>query len=599
VTDGLHAAEHLELVLGDPYDPQARMTATATLEDDERERFPERAYAQLQAWRFTQFFVPAESGGALTSFEEALMLLRIVSRRDLTCAIALGQTYLGAIPIWLSGDARQRRRAAALIDAGDAFAFALTERDHGSDVLANDVCAEPVPGGYRLRGEKWLINNGTRARALTVFARTGEPGPRGYSLFLVEIDGLAPNTYEHTPKIRTHGIRGADISGIRFDSAFVGADAMIGPVGGGLELALKGLMITRMMCAGFALGAADTALRLAVRFAAQRHLYGSTVAALADPRRTLAECFADLLGADVLACSAVRAAHVDPRSLSVNSAIVKFAVPSIVESLVDRCASVLGARSYVRDLLPWALFQKTTRDVRVVGLFDGSAGVNLHVIVTQLPHLARRLTRSQTNDGGSAARLETIFDERFALPPFDGSRIELSARGQDDVLAGLAGASAELAALARSDSTGGAAITTAAGIAADLSVATTALCAEVATFGTHAERMSAAAFACARRYCYLHAAAALVQRYLADRRRAEDPAAYVPALTPNVFVLALSGLAARAGCPPRALPESTYEEVAATAAKYDRLERLFSTTSIRIADAVAASGELHEAMTTV
>lgn len=590
MTERLHAAERLERALGDPADPQARMTAAAALDDDEREYFPERGYAALAAWRFKRFFVPVESGGALRSFEEALMLLRVVSRRDLTCAIALGQTYLGAIPVWLGGNERQRREAASMIDAGDPFAFALTERDHGSDVLANEVRAETVPGGYRLSGAKWLINNGTRARALTVFARTGEPGPRGFSLFFVDVAALPAHAYEHTPKIRTHGIRGADISGICFHSAFLSADALIGAPGSALELALKGLMITRMMCAGFALGAADTALRLALRFALQRRLYGTTVAALADPQRTLAECFADLIAADVLAGGAVRAAHVDPRSLSVYSAIVKVAVPAVAESIVERCATVLGARSYVRDSLPWSLLQKIERDVRVVGLFDGSAGVNLQVIVTQLPALARGLMRSGRGDGSPAERLRAIFDERAELPDFDGSRLELSARGRDDVLAGLPNAAQELAGIARSAGGDAPALAAAAAIAAGLVSVMAELCANVAEFDTLAKRVSAAAFACARRYCHLHAAAALVHKFLAGRGEST-------ALTPAVFLLGLSGLAGRAGWPHRSVPESTYAEVVATAAKYDRLQRLFSTTPIRIADAVPARGETHEAMT--
>ena len=54
-------------------------------------------------------------------------------------------------------------------------------------------------------GEKWLINNATRATAITVLGRTRPAGgPRGFSLLLLdeEIDG----TYELLPKIRTHKI---------------------------------------------------------------------------------------------------------------------------------------------------------------------------------------------------------------------------------------------------------------------------------------------------------------------------------------------------------------------------------------------------------
>jgi hypothetical protein len=236
------------------------------------------------------------------------------------------------------------------------------------------------------------------------------------------------------------------------------------------------------------------------------------------------------------------------------------------------------------------LFPKLARDVRVVGLFDGSSGVNLHLIATQLPALARRLSESRGPHGGCTARVRAIFDEKSPLPAFDGSRIELSVRGEDEVMAGFSAAAQQLAVIAESESANVTSLGPAAQIAAALVGASHELCTAVASFRTQAERVSAAAFACARRYCYLHAAAALVHKYLAERERV-DP------LTPAVFVIALSRLAARAGVVPHALPQTTYAEAADIAARYDRDQMLFSTMSIRIADASPAPGKLHEAIT--
>src|SRR6185295_12555479 len=148
------------------------------------------------------------------------------------------------------------RIVADIIKAGKQLAFALTEKAHGSDVLASDCQAVKVENGYLLSGEKWLINNGTRAAALTVFARTSPRQSQGeFSVFLVRKTILDDSSYSHMRKIRTHGIRGADISGIHFHEALIPGEALIGSKGGGLETALKGLMITRTLCAGFSIGA--------------------------------------------------------------------------------------------------------------------------------------------------------------------------------------------------------------------------------------------------------------------------------------------------------------------------------------------------------
>src|SRR5262249_37315528 len=153
---------------------------------------------------------------------------------------------------------------------------------------------------------------------LTVYAKTsGRGGPRGYSLFLVEKKDLSPVSYQHLPKVRTHGIRGADISGIRFEKSFVPEGALIGTVGGGLETTLKGFQVTRTLVAGLSLGAADTALRAAIAFALGRRLYGGCAADIPLVREQLAGAFIDLLVCECVALGSARALHAAPGQMSV------------------------------------------------------------------------------------------------------------------------------------------------------------------------------------------------------------------------------------------------------------------------------------------
>src|SRR5215207_8495396 len=132
-------AEELERYLGDPLDPERAFCFRRSVELDEAEEYPEEATRLLEEWGMSQYFIPEESGGKLRSYEEVLMLLRVVSRRDLTTAIGYGKTYLGAVAVWVGGTPQQRRRLARIISNGEQVALGLTERAHGSDLLSAEV----------------------------------------------------------------------------------------------------------------------------------------------------------------------------------------------------------------------------------------------------------------------------------------------------------------------------------------------------------------------------------------------------------------------------------------------------------------------------
>ena len=220
----IEPAQALQRAMGDPADDDEVLSYARSAELDASEVFPTAACARLDALGLPRHYVPARHGGALTSYEEVLHLMRVLARRDLTLAIAHGKTFLGAVGVWVAGRPDQQADLAADILAGARVCWGLTERAHGSDLLAGEVSAQRTPTGYRVDGEKWLINNATRGDLVCLLART-EPtgGPRGFSLLLVDKRQLAPDRYRCLPKVRTHGIRAADISGISFHDAEVPA----------------------------------------------------------------------------------------------------------------------------------------------------------------------------------------------------------------------------------------------------------------------------------------------------------------------------------------------------------------------------------------
>jgi alkylation response protein AidB-like acyl-CoA dehydrogenase len=439
-------AEALERDLGDPENPERVMSFKQVMDLDEREEFPHEIINWLYNWKLQHYYIPTECGGEFTNFDEFVAFVRVLSRRDQTAAIAF-TTMFWSYLVWMGGTEDQKRTLANFMkNENGAMCLAYSEREHGSDLLASDLRATPVAGGYLLNGEKWPINRATISGVSFVLAKTSEEGcARSLSLFMIEKSKLNSEHYYNLPKILTHGIRGSDMSGIGFNDCFVPETMRIGAEGAGLELALKGFQITRAMCAAFSQGAADTALRTTLKFALHRHLYGKTVFEMPHPRRVLVDAFLDILICDCATIGVARAFNVIPEQISVWSAVVKYFVTVTLEKMVTDVSVVLGARFYMREEHDFGIFQKILRDNSIISVFDGSTVVNLHALLLQM----RQLTKARMRNAGSVpsgllSRLETVFNLEHSLPTYDGDRLELVSRGGDDVLQGLGLALAQL-----------------------------------------------------------------------------------------------------------------------------------------------------------
>jgi alkylation response protein AidB-like acyl-CoA dehydrogenase len=426
--------ERLEAFLGDP-SADGTFSARRCAELDQAGEFPADIVQLLDEWGLHHYYVPVRFGGRLDDFVTAPQLIRAVARRDLTVAIAHGKTFLGGVSAWVAQDDAAAFALAGKVLGGYPVSWGLTERDHGSDLLSGEVTADAVTGGYRISGEKWLINNATRGRVVSVLARSKRAGgERGFDVFIVDKTELAPESFRCLPKVRTEGIRGADISGITFDQAMVGSAARLGKPGQGLELVLKGLQLTRTLCSGLSLGAGDHALRMAMSFATNRSLYGRPLTSLPRARRVLVDAYADHILNEVLALAGTRAIHTLTSDMSILSAVVKYLLPARTDKMITEIGRLLGVRSQLTE----SGFDKLSRDHRIVGIFDGNSTVNLHAIINSFPAIARR----DVDDVG------VTFDLAASLPAFDPAKLSLLARHGCRIVRTLPGSVVELAELA-------------------------------------------------------------------------------------------------------------------------------------------------------
>jgi alkylation response protein AidB-like acyl-CoA dehydrogenase len=426
----------MEQLLGDPALPGNVMSSQQSMRLDEMDAFPEAAMAFLSESGMSNHFLPQALGGQFGSSETLISVSRALARRDMTVAVSYS-TMLWSTWAWISGRESQQRSVAEWVRSHSFPCLAHSEAEHGADLAANALTARRTPdGGYVLNGEKWPINRATRSNFLVLLARTDEAHHmRNHTLLIVDKASLPPQSYYHLPRVKTHGLRGCDISGIGFRDCPVPASALFGEEGHGLEIALQGFQITRTFCTGLSLGVGDSTLRLVADFAAGRQLYGTTVDRLPHAREVLAGAYLSQLMAECVATVAARGLHLHPTQFSTWSSVAKVRVSQLVDQSTHQLAAVLGSRHFLREGHGDGMFQKFLRDGSIISVFDGSSIVCMDSLASLLPLLARRRQKAQDPGVDAAA----LYDLRKPLPALRFSELRMSGRGRDAVLESLPG----------------------------------------------------------------------------------------------------------------------------------------------------------------
>ena len=506
------AALALEQALGDPMQPDSPLSYRQAMQHDERETFPEAAMGQLHRLGLHRAFVPRALGGDFDSSESFIAIGRVLARRDMTVAVSYC-TMLWSVLAWIGGSETQKKQVAHWVaQAGYFPCLAYSEQAHGADLLANELTASKGPDGrYRVSGEKWPINRATRSQFVVLLARTQEAAHmRNHSLFIVDKSLLDARQVSNLPRVPTHGLRGCDISGIRFDDCVLPENALVGEPGHGLELALKGFQVTRTFCNALSLGVADSALRIVTGFATQRRLYGQTVMDLPHARDVLANAYASQLMAECCAITASRGLHLFTEQFSSWSSIAKVQVTHLCDHAVTQLAQLLGARYFMREGLAEGMFQKFMRDGGIVSVFDGSSTVCLDALATFLPELSRCASNALPAD--AVARL---YDLRQTLPSLDVSRLTLLGRGRDAVMQSLPTLLSQLQSLTDADGVWVAEIQREAqALARDWLLWQQAVATDRAE---RRQRNSARAFAQAEQLCAMHCAVSCLGIWLHNR----------------------------------------------------------------------------------
>jgi alkylation response protein AidB-like acyl-CoA dehydrogenase len=360
------------------------VVAPPALENDRKERFPQEALDGLRQTGFIGLSIPEQFGGGGGDPMSYVLFIEELGRGDANVrsivSVHLG-LVAGSIDRW--GTEEQKQQWLPRMATGEVLGcFGLTEPDYGSNPADLQATAVKQPdGGYVLNGNKIFITNGTIAGVTLFMARTGGPGAKGVSAFLVPNDSEG---FEARPIHGKLGLRSCDTAELVLRDVKVGPEALLGgEEGKGIRVALTALNDGRMSLGASCTGLGQAALDAMVGYTKDRVQFGKSVASHQLVQALIADTAVEVDCARLLT---YRVADLKSKGedYSLAASKAKYYASEMSVRAANACVQAHGGYGYI-DEYPAG---KYLRDARVTTLYEGTSQIQQLIIGRALTGLS-------------------------------------------------------------------------------------------------------------------------------------------------------------------------------------------------------------------
>lgn len=348
-------------------------------ERDAKREFPVKIFRELGEMGILGFFVPERWGGAGFDLVSYVVAVEELARACPAVAVTVSVTNsVCCWPILQFGSDDLRDRALRELAGGETLGgFGLTEPGSGSDVASLRTRARREGDEWVLDGEKAWITNAGFARWYVVFARTGDPGAKGISAFVVPSDapGFSVGASEH--KL---GLRASQTAAIYFNDCRIPVGNLLGAEGQGFKIAMATLDHSRLGIAAQAVGIHQRALELAVGYARERRQFGAPIAEHQAIQMKIAQMATDLEAARALTRAGAAMADSGASDAARYASQAKLYASEAANRACWESLQIHGGNGFSEEYEISRLY----RDVRVTAIYEGTSEMQRLVIARRL-----------------------------------------------------------------------------------------------------------------------------------------------------------------------------------------------------------------------
>ena len=356
------------------------LTKEKILEFDRKEIFPEETIREMLGPEIglQLLMLPEAYGGMGGGARDCCAITREMAKICLGITTAFFAIQLGADPIRVGGtDAQKQKWLGAIAEGNALVAYAVTEPDAGSNVVAIKTKADPVTNdageitGYRINGNKQFISTGLYADFITVLAHT----PEGATFFIMEkgTEGYKPGKGEEK-----HGIRASNTSPLTFADAFVPVENLIGGVPGrGFKQASEVFGYTRLMVAAMGLGGGEAAMEIAINYAKERIQFKAPLSEKQGyTHKLIIPNVVRLAAAEAFIEETAARLDSGEKDLEVEGSISKLFTTESANKAAEDAMQALGGYGYIAEYE----VEKIKRDVRITCIYEGTSEIQQNII---------------------------------------------------------------------------------------------------------------------------------------------------------------------------------------------------------------------------
>ena len=346
---------------------------------DSNSLYPKIGVKRMAELGFLGMTVSQKYGGGGMDTLSYSIAVEEISKVDNSCSVIMSaHNSLACWGIEEYGDDYQKDKYLKKLAVGKTIgAFCLSEPESGSDATQQKTTAIKKGDYYLLNGTKNWITNGEKAGIYVVIAQSdSEKGYKGINAFIVEANSKGLTTGIKEDKL---GIRSSDTSSVMFQDVIVPKENRLGPEGFGFKYAMKTLEGGRIGIASQALGIAQGAYELSLKYSKQRKTFGKSISHHQAIAFKLADMATDIEAARLLVQkSAFQKDNNKPYGLS--SSMAKLFASEMAMKHTLEAVQIHGGYGFVKEYH----VERLMRDAKITQIYEGTSEIQKIIISRSL-----------------------------------------------------------------------------------------------------------------------------------------------------------------------------------------------------------------------
>jgi (2S)-methylsuccinyl-CoA dehydrogenase len=352
------------------------------------ELIPMEIIGEMSALGVFGLTIPEEYGGFGMGKTAMCVVSEELSRGYIGVGSLGTRSEIAAELILGGGTPEQKEYWLPKIASGEILPTAVfTEPNTGSDLGALKTKGYRDGEDWLLKGNKTWITHGGRTDVMTVLARTKPETDdySGLSMFLAPktrgtADEPFPDATIHGGEIEVLGYRGMKEYTLALDDHRVPGDALLGGVEGqGFKQLMKTFESARIQTAARAIGVAQSALEIALRYAQERVAFGKPLIEFPRVAAKLAMMAVEIMIARQLTYYAAAEKDAD-RRCDLEAGMAKLLAARVAWAAADNGLQIHGGNGFALEYP----ISRLLCDARILNIFEGAAEIQAQVIARRV-----------------------------------------------------------------------------------------------------------------------------------------------------------------------------------------------------------------------